>query len=886
MMLNSEMNMRLVSSALAAATLLAAAEAPKLRLSEAQQIAPTGYRATLSLDPAKDDFDGSIQIRVDVRKATPVVWLNASRITVKTASVTAGGKKIAAKAEPVNDQFLRLDLASELPPGAATIDLAYTGKIRAGDTAGIFRTEDKGNRYLLTQFQATDARTAFPCFDEPGYKVPWQLTIRVPAGQKAVSNTTAKETTAGGVTTHAFAETKPLPSYLIAFGVGPFEFVDAGRAGVNRVPIRIVTPKGRAAEAKYAASVTATIITRLEEYFGTPFPYEKSDQVAVPTQGFGAMENAGMVTYAQNILLADPARDTPNRQRNYAIIAAHELAHQWFGDLVTTEWWDDIWLNEAFATWMEQKLVREWKPEWKMEMDDVSSKLGAQRQDSLMSARQIRQPIESNDDIQNAFDGITYQKGAAVIGMFEQWMGPETFRRGVQAYMKRFAHRTATSGAFLDELSGASKLDVAKSFSTFLNQAGIPMVSVTLDCGGAAPVLHLEQSRFVPAGSKAPGDQTWRLPVCVGYGSGDHRASDCALMTEARMDLPVAKLGSCPAWVNANEQAKGYYLPEYRGGLLDALIGAGQRHLSPAERVDVIGGASLLSRAGRLAAAQSLRLVEAFHADPERKVVESALGMATAPRMNLVPEHLAPNHERFVRKNFQARARELGWTPRANDPEDVRLLRGGLLAAVATVGGDRALADEARRLAERWLEKRDSVEAEVLGSVLQAAGFHGDLALMQRFLAAYQSTQDRQDQQRLMNAMLAFRDPKAIKAGMQAVISGKIPLQDGFTLILSAGRRSAETIRLPFEFVKTHLDEIMKDKPNIFGFDFGGFLPRVGEPFCDARSRADLQAFFGPLVGRYTGAPRALAQTLESIDQCIANKAAQQPSIIEFLQQQ
>jgi alanyl aminopeptidase len=640
-------------------------------------------------------------------------------------------------------------------------------------------------------------------------------------------------------------------------------------------------------EAKYAASVTATIVTRLEEYFGTPFPYEKSDQVSVPvTRGFGAMENAGMVTYGQNILLADPARDTPNRQRNYAITAAHELAHQWFGDLVTTEWWDDIWLNEAFATWMEQKLVREWKPEWKMEMEDVGSKLHAQRQDSLMSARQIRQPIESDDDIQNAFDSITYQKGAAVIGMFEQWMGPETFRRGVQAYMKRFAHRTATSGAFLDELSGASKLDVAKSFSTFLNQAGIPMLSVALDCGGAAPVLHLEQSRFVPAGSKGPAEQSWRLPVCVAYGSGDRRAGDCALMTERKMDLPVAKLGSCPAWVNANEQGKGYYLPEYRGGLLDGLIGAGQRQLSPAERVDLIGGAALMSNAGRLPAEQALRLAEAFHADPEREILERALEVAIAPRRHLVPDNLLPNYERFLRKNFQARARELGWTPRPGESEDVRLLRGGLLKAVATFGGDRVLADEARKLAEQWLEKRDAVAAEVLGSVLETAGFHGDLALMRRFLTAYHSMQDRQDQQRLINGMLAFRDPKAIDTGMQAVLSGRISLQDGSALILSAGRNAAETARVPFEFVRAHLDEIMKDKPNVFGFDFGGYLPRVGEPFCDARSRADLQAFFGPVVERYTGAPRTLAQTLESIDQCIANKAAQQPSVIEFLQKQ
>jgi alanyl aminopeptidase len=872
----------------AATVLLAEPNSPKLRLSEAQQIQPSGYRATLSLDPAKDDFEGTIQIQVDVNKATRVVWLNANQIAVKSASVTSAERKIAAKPVAGGKDFLALELASELAVGRAMIDITYTGKVRRGDTSGVFRAEDKGNRYLLTQFEATDARDAFPCFDEPSYKVPWQLTIKAPAGMKVVSNTPAKESTAAGVTTHVFAETRPLPSYLIAFAVGPFEFVDGGVAGTNKFPVRIVTPKGRAAEAKYAASVTATILTRLEEYFGIPFPYEKSDQVAVPvTMGFGAMENAGMVTYNQNILLASPESDTVRRQRDFATLAAHELAHQWFGDLVTTAWWDDIWLNEAFATWMEQKLIREWRPDWETAMRDVSDKLYAQNEDSLMSARQVRQAIESNDDIQNAFDTITYQKGAAVIAMFERSMGPETFRRGVQAYLKRFAHRTATSGAFLDELSGVSKSDVTKAFSTFLNQPGIPMISVELECAGKAPALRLEQSRFVPAGSKGSASQTWQTPVCVAYGSGERRVSECRLMTQSRMEFPLEKLGSCPTWVNANEEAKGYYLPDYRGDLLKKLTtGDGLRHLLPVERVDVIGASSLMVKAGRFSEAQALGLAETFHADSEREVLQRSLTVAMRPNANLVPENLRPNYQRFLRKNFGAKARELGWTPRDSDSDDIKLLRGRLLQAVATVGGDQALAGEARKTATEWLDKRATVSPQVLGAILETAGFLGDLELMQRFLAEYEKTQDRQNQQRIMGGMLAFRDPKAIEAGMQAVLTGKIPLADGFPLVVAAGQRWPQTRKIPFEFVKAHFDELMKDKPNMFGFDFGGMLPRVGQGFCDKESRDELQAFFGPLSTKYSGAPRTLTQTLEAIDQCIAHKAAQQASVEGFLADQ
>jgi alanyl aminopeptidase len=358
-------------------------------------------------------------------------------------------------------------------------------------------------------------------------------------------------------------------------------------------------------------------------------------------------------------------------------------------------------------------------------------------------------------------------------------------------------------------------------------------------------------------------------------------------MTDAKADIPLEKLGSCPAWVNLNDHAKGYYLPNYQGGLLQSLTtGEGARNATPAERVDLIAGVQLMVKAGRLSAADGLRLVETFHADPERDVVQRALSVALAPALYLVPDDLLPNYARFLQKNFQARAHELGWNPHPGESDDVRLLRPSLLSAMATFGGDTALAAEARKLADEWLEKRQGLDPEVLASVLSVAGFHGDLPLMRRFLSAFQSTKDAQDRQRLMQAMLAFRDPKAIEAGMQMVSSGKIPLADGFLLIIATGQNSVKTRKLPFEFIKQHFDRIMAGNPSIFGFDFGGVLPRVGASFCDAQSRNELQAFFGPIATKYTGAPRNLAQILEAIDLCIASKTAQQPSVVEFLSKQ
>lgn len=862
----------------------AADQPPKLRLPET--VAPTSYRVALTLDPALDTFTGAIDIKVDVKQPIQIVWLNGTKINVEDASLLAGGKSIPAKAIPGGDDFIGLQFDSQLPTGPAEIKIRYTGAVRVKDSSGVFRMEDNGNKYIFTQFESTDARAAFPCFDEPSYKVPWQLTLTVPQQDAAISNTPSeKEETQDDRKIYTFKETKPLPSYLVAFAVGPFDFVDAGRAGKNHFPVRIVTPKGHANEAKYAAEVTATILTREEEYFGIPYPYEKSDQVAIPvTFGFGAMENAGMVTYAQNIILANPERDTTNRQRDYASTAAHELAHQWFGDLVTTAWWNDIWLNEAFATWMEQKLLAEWKPEWKTRVEDVDSKLYAEGEDSLISARKIRQEIQSKDDISNAFDAITYQKGAAVIGMFENWVGPREFRKGVQSYLKQYAFRNSTAPEFLDAISSASKKNITQAFSTFLNQAGVPLVSVALDCKHGAPSLHLEQNRFLPLGSKGSADEVWNIPVCVRYGTGEKGESECTMMMQASSDWSL-KGKACPAWVQANDNAVGYYRVNYQAGLLSDLTkGDVVQRLNAPERVDFMGNADSLSTAGKLPAADALGLVETFHSDPERHVVQSALNLAIAPYFDLVPADLMPNFQRFLLKNFQARAHELGWAPKPDEPDDIRLLRPSLMRDVATYGGDRDLAKQASELTDKWFQDHNSLNPNTVNAVLETAAFYGDKALFDRFLAEFKKTQDRQERERIINAIGSFHDRAAIDASMQAVLSGEIPFIEGGFILVSAGQGSEATRRMPFEFLKAHFDEIVSKRPTGGGFDFGSVLPQVGYSYCDAQSKSELQSFFAPRVDKFVGAPRTLKQVLERIDVCIAEKAAQEPSVVSFLQ--
>ncbi len=859
------------------------AQAPKLRLAEAESVRPEGYEAQLWLDPAKTTFHGVISIRMEIEKPLATLWLNQNNLQIESAEFKTAAKMLQSEVVDGGEDFVGLRAGSELGTGEASVEIHYHGKVQDKSPTGVFQREDLGNKYLFTQFEAADARSAFPCFDEPEFKTPWKLTLVIPSDDSAVSNTLVakEEATAEGKKVE-FRQTKPLPSYLVAFGVGPFEYVDAGIVERSKAPVRIVVPKGRSAQAKYAAEVTAEILTRHEHYFGIPFPYEKSDQVSVPDFP-GAMENPGMVTYGQSIILADPKNDSIRRQRGYASVAAHELAHQWFGDLVTTAWWNDIWLNEAFATWMERKLISQWKPEWKTDVEDVQANMGAAEEDSLLSARKIRQEIVTKSDIGNAFDGITYQKGAAVIGMFENWMGAEEFRKGVQFYLKRYAYKATTAGDFLDALSSASGKDVTKPFSSFLNQSGIPVVSVNLRCGESA-TLEVEQKRFVPLGSKAPAGQVWEIPLCVRYGAGGSNSGEkqCTLITKPRESVRLSHAQGCPAWVQANDEAHGYYYVDYSAPLLEAIDGIAKT-LPATERVSVIANAAALSKAGKLSAGDSLKLVETFHADSEPAVLSSAVGLAFAPMEHLVPPSLTANYHRFLVANFGARARELGWIAKPGDSDDTRLLRRAIVRPMATWGGDEQLAAEARSLADKWLADKHSLDANIAGPVLSTAAFYGDAALFDRFLKELQSVKDEQVRGALVQGLHSFRDRAAIEKGMQAELNGDVAPVEGFGLLFGGAGQDA-TRKMGFEFVKAHYDEIMaKFSSGGSAFDFLGSLPFVGGSFCDTQSRDELKAFFEPREGKLPGAERSLAQATEQIDLCIANKAAQEASVAQFL---
>jgi alanyl aminopeptidase len=861
-------------------------QAAPLRLDDA--VRPLRYAAELHLDPRADTFDGQITIDIEVAEDRARIWLNAAEMDVTSASLVSG--RDTWKVEVVRSQapdVIFLELGRTLAPGPARLRLAYRGKLSTVESTGAFRQKDREDWYIYTQFEPLGARRAFPCFDEPRFKVPWELTIHAPQDLVALSNMPVAEETAGprpGTRSHRFASTPPLPSYLLAFAVGAFESVDLGPIGRGKVPARIVMPRGHRDEARYAAEVTPRLLTLLEDYFDSPYPYPKLDHIAVPQFG-GAMENPGLITYGHSRMLAPPAQETLQFRRGYAGLALHELAHQWFGNLVTMGWWDDLWLNESFATWMAARLLDKVEPAWESEAMTVRRTEEAILLDSLISARRIRQPIESSNDIFSAFDDITYRKGSAVLTMFERWLGPERFRTGVQAYLRAHEHGTATGEDFIAALASATRPEAGAAMRTFLDQTGVPVISADLVCEpGEPPMVELAQEWFLPAGSSGSStDRTWSVPVCVKHGSGPGNAREqCMLLTEAADTMVLEGPRRCPTWLLANAGARGYYRSVYDVEMQARLLGPARRHLSVAERVKLASDLQGMIRAGNLELGEALGLVPALLADPSDHVALAAVDLVAGMRAHLVPAALTENYRRFVRDTFGARARKLGWQTGKNDSLATRTLRADLLGLVAIEGGEPALVEQARRLADAWLEQRSgtqvTVDPEMLETVLAAASAHGGADFHARLESTLRATDERHQRGALLNALAHARDPARVRANLALIVTGVVDPRESMVLV-TVPMEAPETRDVVDQVIRDNYDALADRVPR----QLLSRMIKVWTAHCDQGHLDQLDAFFGPRAAELPGGPRALAETREHIQLCIAAKSLQQPSVEAFL---
>jgi alanyl aminopeptidase len=841
-------------------------------------VAPLHYSLNLTVVPDKDIFNGTVEIDLNFKEASSVLWLNAEKITIKDATLTVNGQTVTVKVIPQPKDLVGFSFDHPVGPGLAKLHINYGGEISRKDAAGIFQMKDGDNWYVYSQFENISARRAFPCFDEPGYKVPWQVTLNVRRDDGAFSNTPMLSETPGtdGMKTVKFAETKPLPSYLVAFTVGPMDIVEGGHAGANHTPIRILVPRGRAAEAQYVASTTGDIVNLLEQYFGIPYPYEKLDEVALPKVGF-AMEHPGLVTYGAGFFLMKTDEATLSRKRNTTSVIAHELAHQWFGDLVTTAWWDDIWLNEGFASWMANKIVNQYHPEWQMNIGELNSYQDAMDTDELVSSRKVRQEILSDDDIENAFDGITYNKGSALLNMFEFYMGSDKFQAGVRAYLTKYSWGNATSADFLQSVGGGDTT-LAKAFSSFLDQPGVPLITARLSCKSGSAELQLSQQRFLPRGSKGSADQLWDIPVCVRYPSSDGNASErqCTLVTSKSTSIAL-KANACPAWTVINADAAGYYRALYDEAMLRSLL-KDDKDLTIPERVGLVGDLEALTQ-GYMPMGEAMALVPKFAHDPHRQVVTKTLAIVGGLDDHLVPEALLSKYQRYISDLYKERAEQLGWKDRQGEEDDSRLLRPAVVGVVANHTGDPVFIDQANKLALAWLDDHKAVDPDMLDVVLNTAARHGNRALFDRMRAQAKKETQEDVRRTVLRALGSFRDPAILKAALAIVLTDEFDNRESVG-ILFAARDFSETRDLDYDFVKQNWDALIAKLPT----DYGAFLPFVADGYCNESHRADAEAFFTGRATKYAGGPRNLAQVLEGISLCSANKDANEPGVIEFLE--
>lgn len=841
---------------------------PSLRLPDG--VKPVRYFAELTIVPSEEGFRGSIDIDLEIKQPTDTIWLNARFLTVELARLERAGAPVKARIVPGGDDFVGFQFDQVLAPGAARLHLEYKGEINKKDTAGVFSLREGGEWYAFTQFEPIRARRVFPSFDEPGYKVPWQLALMVRGEHVAVSNTPAisESPLPGSMKRVTFAPTPPLPSYLIAFAVGPFDIVDAGTAGMKSTPLRIVTPKGMAAQARYAAGATPRILELSEQYTGIPYPYEKLDSLAILAVNFGAMENAGLITYRVPLILAKPQDETQRFKQSYAHIAAHEIGHMWFGDLVTHAWWDDIWLNESFATWFASKITDRFEPSWGVTVRDLIWRGEAMANDGLASARRIRQPIQSNSDIANAFDSITYTKGGAVLAMFEAWMGEDKFRNALKRYLARHAHANATAADFLAELS-VEDAQAGAAFATFLDQAGVPLVSMRLQCDASGARLHLTQQRFLPLGAAGANTQRWQVPVCVNYTANGADRRACTLLKTESDVLPLG--AACPASL-ATDTAR-YYRTRYEDKLL-------QRIATPrnaAETVALIDDVGALAHNGTISLAQALRTVQPFAKSPNRHVAQSLIALIGDIRA-IVPEARRADEARWIRALFGRTAHRLGLSPAPDESEETRQLRPALVKFVMDAGDDGKLGAQAVVLAKRWLQDRGAVDASMVQAVLEGAARHGDRELFELFRAELRNTQDRRERNNLLSAFGSFNDPALIDAALGLLLSDELDIREAMQIVWALSE-DARHGRRAYAFMQRNFDALVERLPR----DAAARFPTWGSRMCDQAARDDMEAFFRERIGRYTGGPRNLAQAMETISLCAEFKSKQQDSLVRFL---
>jgi cytosol alanyl aminopeptidase len=827
---------------------------------------PTRYTVSLAIDPANPRFSGNVTIAIEVPRSTQAIVMHGRELAVSQAEIVVGGRTLQAetavrKAHGDHDEpdELVVAVAEPIPAGPAEIRIGWSAPI-SDKLSALFRVKEEGAYYAFTQLEPTDARRLLPCFDEPGHKTPFELKVTTPKGNRVFANTPEVERVDdadGRNVIYRFAPTPPLPTYLFALAVGPFDVREAPKGSV---PIRLLAPRGRDALGGLALEAASAHVDLLAAYFDRPFPYPKLDLVAVPELGFGAMENAGLISFRDDLLLLDPRTAGAEARHAMASAVAHEIAHHWFGNLVTMKWWDDLWLNEGFATWIEAKTIDAWRPPMAARMEQLRAKHAVMALDGLDSARAVRRLASATADPEEAFDDITYDKGAAVLGMLEAWLGQEAFRKGVRSYVKAHEFGSASAGDLWGALGEAAGRDVGPVAATFLDQPGVPLVRAELACkGGEPPRVRLSQERYRSHAKRVT--QTWKIPICIAF-DGDRHKPACGMIDGPTAEIALPE-GRCPRWIYPNAGERGYFHFALPKESLAALTRA-SRKLATAERMGLVANTWALVQSGDVDADALFDVIQAMHADPDRRVVEQVLATLSRASGALVDDASRIAFRALVSKLFGRTAKTLGFDPRKGESDDKRLLRVRVLGALADLANDPWVIAESEKRTALWLADPTSVDADVAAIALRAGTRSAGEKRFTELFEAAKRARSPADRIAAMRALGGFADAALLRRGLDLMVSEPLKIQDGFQ-VWSAALARSDARPIVLAWVRDRFAELRGKVP-----DFAlSRLTSVVETICEARTLESASAFFGEALAGIETGERALVQALEKSELCI-----------------
>jgi aminopeptidase N len=851
------------------ASLSAAQRLPELAV-------PDNYKLAFVPDFTKNNFAGDETIQVRVLKPTSEIVLNAAEIDFDTATITTGGTSQKAQvALDKEKEMATLTVANAIQPGPATIQIRYTG-ILNDQLRGFYLGKDSdGRKYAATQFEATDARRAFPSFDEPAYKATFNVTVTADQGMTVISNTKVISDSPGpgdGKHTVRFATTPKMSSYLVAMVVGNFEYIEGSADGI---PIRVYTSPGKKEMGTFALDAAENIMRYYNQYFAIKYPYGKLDLIGLADFSAGAMENTGCITFREVLLLVDPKHSSHSLQKAVASVTAHEMAHQWFGDLVTMQWWDDIWLNEGFATWMSSKPLEAWKPEWHMELEDVRDTDEALNADSLVNTHPIHQKAETPAEILELADEISYGKTAAVLRMLEAYLGPETFRGGVNAYLKQHAYGNATASDFWNAQSQVSGKPVDKIMPSFVEQPGAPLVSVKSQCSGDSTTVALAQQRYFydrvlfNAGSK----EVWQIPACLKEGEAGS-AQKCDLLVQKQQSLNLA---GCSSWVFVNAGAKGFYRSGYETNAARAMAKDVETALTPAERIMLLSDIWASVRVNREPIGDYLAVAQGLQTDRNSAVLSEMISQLDYIGDHLVNDSDRESYDLWVRQLLTPAANDIGWEPKPDESGDQSSLRAQLMHALGYTARDPNVEAVARKLTEQAMQDPSSVDHELLSAALSVAARNGNAELYDEVMARLKAARTPEEESIYQRILTRFSDPKLLERTLNYAISPDVRSQDALFVITGVMRNPAGT-KLAWDFARAHWDQIV----NLGGAFGGGVIARSAGSFCDAGMRDEVKDFFA--THQAPASERGLKQSLERINYCVDLKAQQGTQLASWLQ--